>query len=144
MPRLPDEIRVTNRVVIPGSELSLAFARSGGPGGQHVNKTATKVVLRWNAESSVALNEADRVLLRKRLASRLTTEGDLLVTCETNRDQKRNIEEALARFEEIVRKAIQRPKPRKKTKPSRAAQQRRLDDKKRRSARKQDRRRPPD
>lgn len=139
MPRLPDEIRVTNRVVIPGSELSLSFARSGGPGGQHVNKTETKVLLRWNAEASAALNEQDLALIRKRL--RLTTEGDLLLQVETHRDQKRNIEEALVRFEKTVRQAIERPKPRKKTKPSRAARQRRLDDKKRRSTRKQERRR---
>lgn len=141
MSRLPDEIRVTHRVVVPGSELSLSYARSGGPGGQHVNKTATKAVLRWNAEASTALNDEDRRLLRRRLGSRLTTEGDLLIQVETHRDQKRNVEEAIERFRDTVRKAIQRPKPRKKTKPSRAAQQRRLDEKKRRSARKQERRR---
>ena len=144
MSRIPDAIRISNRVVVPGSELSLSFARSGGPGGQHVNKTATKVVLRWNARGSSALSEEDLRWLEKRLEKRLTTDGDLLVTVETHRDQKRNIEVALSRFEAMVRMAIRRPVPRKKTKPSRAARQRRLDEKKRRSARKQERRRPPD
>jgi ribosome-associated protein len=140
MARVPAEIRVTDRVRIPGAEVSLSFARSGGPGGQHVNRTETKVLLRWNALGSSALSEDDRSWLRKRLASRLTAEGDLLVSCDTNRDQHRNVGEALDRFVRIVRDAIRRPVPRRKTRPTRASRERRLSDKKRRGERKRDRR----
>ena len=140
MSRLPAEIVVTERVRVPGREVELSYARSGGPGGQHVNRTETKVLLRWNPFESVALDERDRALLRERLASRLTGDGDLLVTSETPRDQSRNVADALERFVRLVRDAIRRPTPRKRTKPSRASRERRLEAKKRRSGRKASRR----
>jgi ribosome-associated protein len=140
--RLPAEIRITSRVVLPGDELTLAYARSGGPGGQHVNKTSTKVLLRWNLRTSSALGDADRAWLEQRLAARLTADGDLLVTSDVHRDQRRNVEDALARFVGILDRALRRPKKRKKTKPSRAARERRLDSKRRRANVKKDRRRP--
>ncbi len=143
MARLPDELLITRRVRIPGRELTLSYARSGGPGGQHVNKTATKVHLRWNVQASEALTDVDRAWLLERLASRITAEGELLVTAETHRDQRRNVEVALEKLASTVREALRRPKKRKKTRPSRAARQRRLDSKKRLSAQKQERRRPP-
>ncbi len=118
----------------------MSFARSGGPGGQHVNKTESKVVLRWNALSSTALNDDDRALLEKRLASRLTEEGELLVTSERYRDQSRNTDDALEKLIETVRESIKRPKPRKKTRPTRASKERRLEDKRRRGATKRQRR----
>jgi len=144
MARLPTEIRVTNRVRIPASEVELAYARSGGPGGQHVNKTASKVQLRWNALESAALSDADRELLQKRLASKLTKDGDLIVSSERYRDQSRNVDDAVERFTHVVRRAIRRPTPRKKTKPSRASRERRLQAKRHRSERKRQRRSPPE
>jgi ribosome-associated protein len=142
MARLPDELVVNDRVRIPARELDLSYARSGGPGGQHVNKTETKVVLRWRAAETEALDDADRAWVLRRLASRLTTEGELVVTSETHRDQRRNVEDALDRMAALVREALHRPKRRKKTRPSRAARQRRLDEKKRRGERKRERRKP--
>jgi ribosome-associated protein len=133
---------ITNRVRIPGHEVSLSFARSGGPGGQHVNRTESKVLLRWNALGSSALSEDDRRWLAQRLASRLTADGDLLVVSEAERDQHRNVDDALHRFTDTVREALRRPKPRRKTKPSRGSRERRLESKRRRGATKRDRRAP--
>jgi ribosome-associated protein len=138
--RLPTEIVVTDRVRVPGREIALSYARSGGPGGQHVNRTESKVLLRWNPFASAALNDVDRALLRERLGPRLTGDGDLLITSETHRDQSRNVADALERFVRLVRDAIRRPTPRKKTKPSRGARERRLEAKKRTSGRKESRR----
>jgi ribosome-associated protein len=138
--RVPTEIRITERVRVPGAEVSLSFARSGGPGGQHVNRTETKVLLRWNAIASGALTPEDRSWLLQRLGSRLTSEGELLITSETHRDQRQNVEEALRRFADVVRAAIHRPVPRKKTRPSRGSKERRLSAKRRRGGIKRDRR----
>ena len=142
MARLPTEIRITNRVRIPASEVELSYARSGGPGGQHVNKTASKVQLRWNARTSTALNAGDLALLEKRLASKLTKDGELLVSSEMHREQSRNVDDAVERFTLVVRRASRRPTPRKKTKPSKASRERRLQAKRHRSESKRRRREP--
>ncbi|HEX7839236.1 MAG TPA: peptide chain release factor-like protein, partial [Kofleriaceae bacterium] len=81
------DIVVTPRVVIPGGELALAFARSGGPGGQNVNKVASKVELRWNPTTTAALSDDDRAWVVERLRSRLTSDGELIVTSTATRDQ---------------------------------------------------------
>lgn len=144
MGRLPTEIQITNRVRIPAAEIEMTYVRSSGPGGQHVNKTSSKVQLRWNARTSSALSDADRELLERRLASKLTKDGELLVSSESHRDQSRNVDDAVERLTQLVRRAIRRPTPRKKTRPSRASKERRLSDKKRRSAQKRQRRDPPE
>jgi len=144
MARLPSEIRITNRVLVPASEIELSYARSGGPGGQHVNKTASKVQLRWNARTSTALNAEDLALLEKRLVSKLTKEGELIVSSERHRDQSRNVDDAVERFALTVRRAIRRPTPRKKTRPSRASRERRLQAKRHRGETKRRRRAPPE
>ena len=110
------DIVVTPRVTIPGDELALAFSRSGGPGGQNVNKVASKVELRWHPASSAALSatlsDADRTWLLGRLASRLTTDGTLIVTSTLTRDQAKNRDDATEKLALIVRAALVRPKPR--------------------------------
>lgn len=142
MARLPPLIEITNRVQIASSEISLSYARSGGPGGQHVNKTSSKVVLRWNAMSSEALSEHDKRWLWKRLASKLTESGELIVTSEKGRDQSRNVDDAVRKFAQMIREAIKRPTPRRKTRPTRGSKERRLQSKRQRSSTKKMRKRP--
>jgi ribosome-associated protein len=130
---VPD-LRVTDRVTIPGDELRVAFSRSGGPGGQNVNKVASKVELRWTPATSRALTADDCALVLAKLAPRLTLDGDLIVVSTLTRDQITNRGDAEDKLAAIVRGALFRPKPRKKTKPSRGAKERRLKAKKVRSA----------
>lgn len=123
------DIVVTPRVTIPGSELALAFSRSGGPGGQNVNKVASKVELRWNPTTSAALTADERAWLSARLRSRLTSDGTLIVVSTATRDQMKNRDDATEKLALIVRAALARPKPRRATKPSRSAKRRRVADK---------------
>lgn len=123
------DIVVTPRLTIPAGELEIAFARSGGPGGQNVNKVSSKVDLRWNPTTSMALTHDDRALLVDKLRNRLTTDGTLIVTSTLTRDQIQNRADAMSKLALIVRAALDRPKPRKPTKPSRGAKRRRVADK---------------
>src|SRR5262245_41796415 len=134
------DIEINPRVTIPAGELSLAFARSGGPGGQNVNKVSSKVELRWNPTTSSALSIDDRNWLVSRLASRLTNDGTLIVTSTATRDQIKNRDDAAAKLALIVRAALERPKTRRATKPSRAAKRRRVEDKRHRAELKRNRR----
>jgi len=123
------DLVVTPRVTIPAGELALAFARSGGPGGQNVNKVSSKVELRWNPTTSAALTDDDRAWLVQRLRSRLTSDGTLIVTSTATRDQAKNRDDATSKLALIVRAALDRPRPRRATRPSRAVKRRRLADK---------------
>ena len=138
--RLPTFIEATPRVRVPASELSLSFAGSGGPGGQNVNKVASKAVLRWNVPSSTALSEADRAQVLSRLDSRLTADGDLVIASDVHRDQPKNVEEVLRRLRIVLSTALYRPKPRRASRPTRSSKERRLASKRRNSAQKRDRR----
>ena len=134
------DIIVTPRLTIPATELGLAFARSGGPGGQNVNKVASKVELRWNPTTSAALTNDDRNWLLSRLASKLTTDGTLIVTSTKTRDQIKNRDDAMSKLTLIVRTALDRPKARKPTKPSKGSKRRRVEAKRHRSEIKRNRR----
>jgi ribosome-associated protein len=134
------DLVVHPQLTIPAGELSLAFARSGGPGGQNVNKVASKVELRWNPTTSSVLGADDRAWLVQRLASRLTSDGTLIVTSTATRDQLKNRDDAMSKLVLIVRSALVRPKLRRATRPSRASKRRRLDDKRHRSETKRARR----
>ena len=94
------DVTVTPHLTIPAGELAIAFARSGGPGGQNVNKVSSKVELRWNLRDSAAPSATDRELLLEKLASKLTTEGELIVTSTKTRDQIKNREDA---FDKLTR-----------------------------------------
>ncbi len=134
------DLVVTPRLTIPASELDMSFARSGGPGGQNVNKVSSKVDLRWNPIMSTALTFDDRSLLLERLKNRLTTDGYLIVTSTATRDQIKNREDAMSKLVLIVKSALHREKPRKATKPSKGAKRRRVEDKRRHSEKKANRR----
>ena len=127
------DLVVSPRLTIPAGELAIAFARSGGPGGQNVNKVASKVELRWNPSTSTALGDGDRAWLLDRLRSRLTGDGTLIVTSTLTRDQLQNRDDAESKLVLILRTALERPKTRRATKPSRSAKRRRVADKRHRS-----------
>jgi ribosome-associated protein len=134
------DLVVTPRLTIPAGELAISFARSGGPGGQNVNKVSSKVDLRWNPATSAALASEDRELLLAKLKNRLTTDGTLIVTSTLTRDQIKNREDAMSKLTLIVRVALDRPKPRKATKPSKGAKRRRVADKRHKAEIKKNRR----
>ena len=139
-----DDLVVNDAITIPAAELDESFARSGGPGGQNVNKVNTKVILRWNLRESAVLSDAQRARLEEKLSNRLTKDGELVISSTKTRDQARNREDARARLAEAVRKALQKRKKRRKTKPSKAAKAKRLSDKRHRAKVKEGRRNPED
>lgn len=129
-------------LAIPMAEITLRASRAGGPGGQHVNTSSSRIEAVWSVRSSRALSEAQRALLLQRLASRLDGKGQLRVVAQEHRSQLRNREAALARLGDVVRRALVVRRPRKATRPTRASEERRLTQKRQRSAVKRDRGRP--
>jgi ribosome-associated protein len=124
---------------IPADELSARTSRSSGAGGQHVNKTASRVQLSWSVAQSNALNDDQRDRVMAKLASRLTGDGTLTVNVSDTRSQHRNREIAEQRLNDVVRKALVVPKKRKPTRPTKAAKETRLKEKKIHSLRKRQR-----
>ena len=120
----------------------MRVARSGGPGGQNVNKVETKVELRWKPGQSAVFTGDERSRLVERLSPRLTEDGDLIVTSSRTRDQSRNREDARTKLAALIRQAIEPAKVRRKTRPSHKSVQRRLDEKRLHSRLKADRRAP--
>jgi ribosome-associated protein len=133
---------VTPAIRIPLDEFEWSFARSGGPGGQNVNKVASKAVLRWDFDRSPSVPEDVKARFRARFPSRLTTDGELVLASELTRDQGRNREDCLAKLAAMLRSAAVAPKARRATKPSKASKRRRVAAKRRQSARKAGRRAP--
>ena len=131
-------------VVIPWYEVVVRTTRSSGAGGQHINKTESRVELVWNVQTSQALTEEQRTRILARLAGKLTSEGELRVVASDTRSQYQNRELAQARLSEMVRRALVVPKVRKPTAPSRAAKRARLEEKRRRGEQKRARGRPVD
>lgn len=125
---------------IPAAELSYEAVRSGGPGGQNVNKVATQIQLRFSVRDSRALTEEQRARIEGRLGHRLTKDGVLLLRASRYREQSRNLEDARERLALLLEAALERPKARKATRPGRGARERRLRAKKRRSEIKRTRR----
>lgn len=139
-----DDLPLGRGVVVPASELELRTSRAGGPGGQHVNTTDSKVELRWSVGTSTALSDAQRQRVLERLAPRLTSQDVLILTSAEHRSQHRNREAVLARFRSVVGEALEPPRTRRRTRPTRASKQRRLEHKRRRSETKRLRKPPTD
>jgi ribosome-associated protein len=128
-----DDLEIGGGIVIPANELRESASRSSGPGGQHVNKTSTRVSLRWSVSGSEALGPAQRARLIDRLGARLTRAGDLVVHAEGSRSRTRNREAARERLAELVADLLRVPRVRRPSRPSRGAREDRMRSKKRRA-----------
>lgn len=137
-----EDLIVRQNLIIPAAELAWSTSRASGPGGQHVNKTSSRVSVRWDVLESAILTESQRKRILEKLSSRLTGEGVLVVNVESSRSQHRNRQLASERLVELVRQALVRPKKRVPTRPSKAAKKRRIEAKKRRSGIKSNRKKP--
>lgn len=136
------EIGINRRVSIPETEIELNFARSGGPGGQHVNTSSTKVELRWDLDSSEVLDDEEKQRVRDHLGNRITKDGVLVLHASEHRSQSQNRRAVVGRLRNLLRDALRPAKRRVATRPSRASERRRLEAKRRRSEKKRLRRSP--
>lgn len=125
------------------TEVQFSASRSGGPGGQNVNKVNTKIELRFPVQNSAVLDEMQKQLIVSKLKNRINNDGELLVTSSAERSQWRNREKATQKFFELIEMALTKPRKRKKTRPTAASRQKRLENKKQLGQKKQ-LRKPPD
>ncbi len=139
----PDRIVINSEVKIPLDELVFDFVRSSGPGGQHVNRSATQVELRFDVANSPSLTEEQRRRVLMNLRNRIDAAGVLHLSAQSTRSQYRNRAEAVARFQELMQRALRVPRRRSPTRPTAAARERRLEQKRRRSDQKRSRQRVP-
>jgi ribosome-associated protein len=133
-------IQVTPEILIDENEIHFDFVRASGPGGQHVNKVATAVQLRWNARLSEAISAAVYTRLKQLAGKRLSAEGILVIQAGRFRSQERNRQDAVERLVRLIRKAAEKPKPRRKTRPTKASKEKTLAEKKHRGRIKEKRR----
>lgn len=137
-----DVLVVTRWMRIPHEEFRFTFVRSSGPGGQNVNKVATKAQMRWDVAGSPSLIKGVRERFQAKYHRRITKEGELVMTSQRYRDQAKNILDCHEKLREMLASVAAAPVVRKKTKPSRASKERRIKEKRNRSSRKQLRKRP--
>lgn len=136
---MSEDLHIGETLVIPASDLTWKAVRSGGPGGQNVNKVASKVDLRFDLPGTDALDASVKARLRRIARNRLDAEGRIVVTSQVTRDQARNLDDARDKLAEMIAEALRKPKRRKPTKPSRGAKERRLKAKRQRKETKQSR-----
>ncbi len=134
-----NQVVINEELAIPESELSFRFSASGGPGGQHANKNATRVTLSFDVAGSPSLDASQREQLLARLGHRISGDGALQISASGSRSQYENRQETIARFQALLEQALRPRKKRRPTRPSRAAIARRLEAKRRHSQRKQER-----
>ncbi|MGE5501077.1 MAG: alternative ribosome rescue aminoacyl-tRNA hydrolase ArfB [Ignavibacteriales bacterium] len=127
-------IFVTDAIALDEGEIDIKAARASGPGGQHVNKTSTAIELRFDVANSPSLADDVKARLTKIAGSRMTQEGELLIFAQTHRSQEMNRQDAIGRLVALIQKAAEAPKPRKRTRPTKASKERRLAAKTRRSS----------
>lgn len=135
-------LSIDPNIQIPLEEIEFSYARSGGPGGQNVNKVNSKAVLRWSVVTTPSLSEEVRGRFLNKFANRLTLEGELILTSQKYRDQARNVADCLEKLTEMISSVARRPIVRKPTKPTLGSKQRRVESKREQSQKKQQRRRP--
>lgn len=129
------------KFVIPFSELSFSYARSGGAGGQNVNKVNSKVIMNWDLAGSPSLPASVKDRFADRYRNFISAEGIVQVTSEKERSQKANVDDCIRKLHEMIERVAVPPKPRKKTKPTKSSVRKRLDSKKLHSAKKESRKR---
>jgi ribosome-associated protein len=139
---MKNDLFIKNGITIPDSELEITTSRAGGPGGQHVNKTDTRITVRWNIKTSSALTDEQKQLIVGKLQSRVTEDGDLIVHNSESRSQGQNKKNALINLAAIVRNALHVAKKRIATKIPKALKEARLQSKARRSTTKKMRSKP--
>jgi len=137
-------VPITNSLAIPEGELRFRFSRSGGPGGQHVNRSATQVELLFDVAHSPSLSEEQRERIQHALRTRIDRSGVLHLFSSGTRSQLENRQQAIRRFQALLRRALHAPRPRHPTRPTAAARERRLAAKRRRSQAKAERRHVPE
>ncbi len=135
-------LRVNDRIEIPFTEFDFSFSRSGGPGGQNVNKVNSKVTLRWSVAKSPTLPADVRERFVQRYRRRITNDGEFVMHSERYRDQGRNVADCLEKLRELLLEVAVAPKRRRPTKPTRGSKERRLKEKRATSERKARRRKP--
>jgi len=134
---MPDErLKITKKLTLPLDEFRFRFSRASGPGGQNVNKVNTKAELRFDVHASPTLSGNQKRRIATALSTRMTKEGEILVTCGRHRSQNQNREECLARFAGLLHSALARKKARRLTRPTIASRERRLKGKREQSSKK--------
>jgi ribosome-associated protein len=139
---MSEPLVVNAQLTIPAADLHWTAVRASGPGGQNVNKVSSKIELRFDFGNTTALDPQTRARLRALAGSRLDGQGLLTIESQLTRDRPRNLEDAREKLAQLIRQALERPKARRPTKPSRSAKRHRLDDKKKHGQKKRERQRP--